>query len=111
VVGVTPKRLARSYRFTSTVLAIDVAAPIDWADVAARAGYSDQAHFGHEFREFTGSHRPGMSKSDGDSCANIPTTRLTAGQCQPIDFLQERPLATRKTWDSTQRRSPWGKWS
>ena len=54
IVGVTPKRLARSYRFTSTVLAIDVAAPIDWADVAARAGYFDQAHFGHEFREFTG---------------------------------------------------------
>jgi AraC-like DNA-binding protein len=53
-VGVTPKRLARSYRFTSTVLAIDVAAPIDWADVAARAGYFDQAHFVHEFREFTG---------------------------------------------------------
>ncbi len=54
LIGVTPKRLARSYRFTSTVLAIDVTAPIDWADVAARAGYSDQAHFGHEFREFTG---------------------------------------------------------
>ncbi len=54
IVGVTPKRLARSYRFTFTVLAIDVAGPIDWADVAARAGYFDQAHFVHEFREFTG---------------------------------------------------------
>lgn len=54
IVGVTPKRLARRYRFTSAVLAIDVAAPIDWADVAAHAGYFDQAHFGHEFREFTG---------------------------------------------------------
>ena len=51
VVGVTPKRLARSYRFTSTVL-------------------------------------------------NIPATRWTAGRCQPIDSLQERPLATHKTWDS-----------
>lgn len=54
IVGVTPKRLARAYRFTLTVLALDVAAPIDWADVAARAGYFDQAHFVHEFREFTG---------------------------------------------------------
>ena len=110
VVGVTPKRLARSYRFTSTVLAIDVAAPIDWADVAARAGYSDQAHFVHEFREFTGRTRPGMSKPDGDSCAIIPTTRWTAGHCQPID-LQERPLTTRKTGDSNQGRNPWGMWS
>jgi AraC-like DNA-binding protein len=54
IVGVTPKRLARSYRFTFTVLSIDIAAPIDWAEVAARAGYFDQAHFVHEFREFTG---------------------------------------------------------
>ena len=54
LVGVTPKRLARSYRFAATVLALDPAESIDWADVAARAGYFDQAHFGHEFREFTG---------------------------------------------------------
>jgi AraC-like DNA-binding protein len=48
------KRPARSYRFSSTVLALDVAAPIDWGDVAAGAGYFDQAHFVREFREFTG---------------------------------------------------------
>ncbi|MFH8452815.1 helix-turn-helix domain-containing protein [Streptomyces fungicidicus] len=54
VIGVTPKRMARSYRFTAATLAIDVAAPIDWGHVAAEAGYFDQAHFGHEFREFTG---------------------------------------------------------
>ena len=54
LIGVTPKRLARSYRFSSTVLALDVAAPIDWGDVAAGAGYFDQAHFVREFREYTG---------------------------------------------------------
>lgn len=54
VIGVTPKRLARSYRFTATVLAINVTAPIDWTEVAARAGYYDQAHFVHEFRKYTG---------------------------------------------------------
>lgn len=54
VIGVTPKRLARSYRFTFAVLALDVAAPIDWGDVAAAAGYFDQAHFVHEFREYSG---------------------------------------------------------
>jgi AraC-like DNA-binding protein len=54
VVGVTPKRLARTYRFAAAVLAIDPAGPVDWLEVAARAGYYDQAHFGNEFRSFTG---------------------------------------------------------
>jgi AraC-like DNA-binding protein len=54
LIGVTPKRLARSQRFAATVLAIDPAEPINWGDVAAGAGYFDQAHFDHEFREFTG---------------------------------------------------------
>ncbi len=54
LIGVTPKRLARSYRFTATVLAIDFSEPIDWGEVAGGAGYFDQAHFGHEFRAFTG---------------------------------------------------------
>ncbi|RBO89326.1 helix-turn-helix domain-containing protein [Nocardia puris] len=54
LVGVTPKRLARAQRFTTTVLAIDFAGPIDWGEIAAGAGYFDQAHFGHEFRAFTG---------------------------------------------------------
>ena len=54
LIGVTPKRLARNYRFATTVLSIDPAGPIDWADLASSAGYFDQAHFGHEFREFTG---------------------------------------------------------
>jgi AraC-like DNA-binding protein len=54
IIGVTPKRLARNYRFATTVLSINPAEPIDWADLASSAGYFDQAHFGHEFREFTG---------------------------------------------------------
>ena len=54
LIGVTPKRLARTYRFAATVFAINPAGPIDWADLAGGAGYFDQAHFGHEFRAFTG---------------------------------------------------------
>ncbi|MBE1581108.1 AraC-like DNA-binding protein [Amycolatopsis roodepoortensis] len=54
LVGVTPKRLARTYRLTATVFAIDPAGPVDWGALAGGAGYFDQAHFGHEFREFTG---------------------------------------------------------
>ncbi|WIV62311.1 AraC family transcriptional regulator [Amycolatopsis nalaikhensis] len=54
LVGVTPKRLARTQRFAATVFSIDPAGPVDWGDLAGGAGYFDQAHFGHEFRAFTG---------------------------------------------------------
>ena len=54
LVGVTPKRLARTYRFTAAVFSINPGEPVDWADLAGRAGYFDQAHFAHEFRAFTG---------------------------------------------------------
>ena len=55
LIGVTPKRLApRTYHFAATVFAINLAGPIDWGDLAGGAGYFDQAHFGHEFRAFTG---------------------------------------------------------
>lgn len=40
--------------FAATVFAINPAGPIDWGDLAAGAGDFDQAHFGHEFRAFTG---------------------------------------------------------
>ena len=32
----------------------ETAGPIDWSGLAHDAGYFDQAHFGHEFRAFTG---------------------------------------------------------
>ncbi|GAA3482248.1 hypothetical protein GCM10018966_067800 [Streptomyces yanii] len=38
----------------ATVFAINPAGPVDWGDLAGGAGYFDQAHFGHEFRAFTG---------------------------------------------------------
>src|SRR5262245_61870762 len=49
LIGITPKRLARTHRFAATVFAINPAEPIDWADLAGGAGYFDQAHFGHGF--------------------------------------------------------------
>ena len=90
LIGVTPKRLARTYRFAATVFAINPAGPVDWADLAAGAGYFDQAHFGHEFRAFTGLTPTRYVEVRGGSCANIPATCWTAGRCRPIDFLQER---------------------
>src|SRR5699024_930362 len=54
LIGVPPKRLARTYRFTATVFSIDPAGPVDWARVAQDAGYFDQAHFRHDVRRFPG---------------------------------------------------------
>ena len=51
-VGLTPKRYARVRRFHG---ALRRAVPdASWADIAADLGYSDQAHFVREFREFAG---------------------------------------------------------
>jgi AraC-like DNA-binding protein len=54
IIGVTPKRFARTYRFTAAVFAIDPAERVDWGDLAYGAGYFDQAHFDNEFRTLRG---------------------------------------------------------
>ena len=55
--GVTPKRVARIYRFARLILSVDALRPVDWAELAQTAGYFDQAHFIREFKDFTG-HTP-----------------------------------------------------
>jgi hypothetical protein len=101
LIRVTPRRLARTYRFATTVFAINPAGPIDWGDLAGGAGYFDQAPFFDQATSATssgrspGSRRPGTSKSGGSSCANIPATCWTVRRCRPIDSLQERQLMTR----------------
>jgi len=52
--GLTPKHLCRVLRFRNARgLAIAASHP-DWAGIAIRAGYFDQAHLIRDFREFTG---------------------------------------------------------
>ena len=56
-VGVTPKRVARIYRFARLIVSVDALRPVDWSEAAQTAGYFDQAHFSREFKDFTG-HTP-----------------------------------------------------
>ncbi|MFJ4783700.1 helix-turn-helix domain-containing protein [Streptomyces sp. NPDC088794] len=56
-VGVTPKRVARIYRFARLMVSVDALGPVDWAELAQTAGYFDHAHFSREFKDFTG-HTP-----------------------------------------------------
>lgn len=53
-IGLTPKVAARLLRFTHALELLDADQRVSWADVAAGAGYYDQAHFIREFRSFAG---------------------------------------------------------
>ncbi|NUN68185.1 MAG: AraC family transcriptional regulator [Bacteroidetes bacterium] len=53
-VGITPKWLIKRYRLHDAVETIKDGGSIDWAQLALRLGYFDQAHFIREFRTFTG---------------------------------------------------------
>jgi len=53
-VGVSPKKLCRLIRCGHVSRKIMSSDNINLTDLALSAGYSDQAHFNHEFREFTG---------------------------------------------------------
>ena len=52
--GLGPKRLCRVLRFRHACILARGSARPDWAAIAVDAGYFDQAHFIHDFREFTG---------------------------------------------------------
>jgi len=53
-VGLSPKAFGRIRRFSAVLKQIDRAANVDWVDIALSCGYFDQAHFNHDFREFSG---------------------------------------------------------
>ncbi|MEX2125277.1 MAG: helix-turn-helix domain-containing protein [Woeseia sp.] len=53
-VGLAPKRYARVLRFQNVLAECAANRDVAWADLAMKAGYSDQAHFNREFREFAG---------------------------------------------------------
>lgn len=63
--GLNPKRLCRILRFRHASELAAAAPKPDWADLATRAGYFDQAHLIRDFREFTGrtpGQTPGSTK-------------------------------------------------
>ena len=53
-VGLTPKLYCRVRRFQQVLQRLATGQPVEWTDVALDAGYFDQAHFIHDFREFSG---------------------------------------------------------
>ena len=53
-VGYGPKTLCRLARFQRVVRAVEPAAEVSWARLAAENAYADQSHMVREFREFAG---------------------------------------------------------
>jgi len=53
-VGLTPKRYTRILRFQGALAQMARRPSGSWADLALELGYSDQAHFNRDFREFSG---------------------------------------------------------
>lgn len=56
-IGLTPRLFRRISRFEKVLQLIQTSGPkqnFSWSDIAGLCGYSDQAHFIRDFREFTG---------------------------------------------------------
>lgn len=53
-VGLTPKLFCRIQRFQEVIRLVGSGRGAEWAEVALRCGYYDQAHFIHDFQNFSG---------------------------------------------------------
>jgi AraC-like DNA-binding protein len=78
-VGITPKALARIYRFQRVLSHIDPLRPVDWSALAHETLYYDQAHFNRDFAAFTGftptaylAQRRASAESAADSAYFVP---------------------------------------
>jgi AraC-like DNA-binding protein len=53
-VGVTPKQYLKIMRFQKAILEVETGHSINWSRLAQESGFYDQAHFIHDFKEFSG---------------------------------------------------------
>jgi AraC-like DNA-binding protein len=73
-VGLTPKRYTRLARFGRVLRRLERWPGAAWADIAAAAGYADQAHFNRDFRGFAGIS-PGNYRMLGGAGRHVPQPR------------------------------------
>ena len=71
-VGLTPKRYARIGRLQRMLPAIARGSAIDWSDLAAGYGYTDQAHLIHDFRDLTGLTPTSYQPRSADEHNHVP---------------------------------------
>ena len=70
--GMTPKQYARLLRFRAVIDHAHARSRVDWSAVAADCGYCDQAHLGHEFRQFAGITPTAFMQQRGPHINHLP---------------------------------------
>jgi AraC-like DNA-binding protein len=79
-VGLPPRLFTRVLRFQRALKSIAGKSRVSWIDLALEAGYSDQAHFNREFREFSGvSPTEYLKLTDGESL-HVPILSKARGR-------------------------------
>jgi AraC-like DNA-binding protein len=70
--GLAPKRFSRVRRLQRVLVDVHPGGAIDWADVAVKHGYFDQAHLINDFRELTGITPAAYAASVGPERNHVP---------------------------------------
>lgn len=71
-VGLTPKLFCRVLRFQEVIRLVGSGRRAEWAEVALRCGYFDQAHFLHDFRGFSGTTSTSYLANRGEHPNHVP---------------------------------------
>lgn len=71
-VGLTAKTFCRISRFQATIRHLETRKNVDWADLAIRFGYYDQAHLINEFQTFCGFTPATYLKRRGERLNHLP---------------------------------------
>jgi AraC-like DNA-binding protein len=79
-VGVTPKRFVRVRRFQHMLRMLTRNPSASWIALAQDAGYTDQAHFNREFREFSGLTPQQYKRAAPESPAHVVLPDAGAGR-------------------------------
>jgi AraC-like DNA-binding protein len=71
-VGLTPKLFCRIRRFQEVIRLVGSEPRVEWAELALRCGYFDQAHFVHDFRAFSGTTPTNYLAHRGEHPNHVP---------------------------------------
>jgi AraC-like DNA-binding protein len=70
--GLTPKAFCRVRRFQAAIRRAHRSREVDWTALAIDCGYFDQAHFIHDFREFSGLTPSAWAAQRTDHVNHVP---------------------------------------